>query len=578
MWTRVLEVDLGAKSFRFLQEEELFHRTMGGTGAAGALLARHLDPAADPLGPENVLVLAIGPFSNVLPVATKTAAMFKSPHTGHPGESHAGGRLALALYNAGLGALVVKGAAAEPVVLDIFDDRVDFRPAGSIWGLSAAATERVLRGREWTGPGKRSIVRIGPAGERLSTYAGAAVDTQRHFGRLGMGAVMGSKRLKALVVGGSRWLPVPDKKRYRRLYDGLFDRVVSSGEMAKYHDLGTAVNVARLDRIMGLPTRNFSQGSFEGARRISGEAFGDDYLDQQIACAHCQCGCIHMASLREQFHREHGFKTARVSYDFELIYALGSNLSIDDPRAILRLLHQVEKEGWDAMSLGVTLAWATEAFLAGAITTGATGGLVLRFGDAEGYLEILRRMATGAGEFYADLERGAAWCGRKYGCPEFAMTFGGNEAPGYLTGENAFTDWLVGVRHSHLDGAGYALDQKLLEKESSLAEQAAALAAEARFRMTLNSLMICLFARNLYTREVILEGLDLLWRPCTEVDLDSFNRETLKRKYELKRACGWSPGDLELPGKLDRMVAATGPVDPGRIRQRAALYWREVGL
>jgi aldehyde:ferredoxin oxidoreductase len=158
------------------------------------------------------------------------------------------------------------------------------------------------------------------------------------------------------------------------------------------------------------------------------------------------------------------------------------------------------------------------------------------------------------------------------------MTFGGNEAPGYMTGENAFTDWLVGVRHSHLDGAGYALDQKLLEKESSLAEQARALAAEARFRMTLNSLMICLFARGIYTRDVILEGLDLLWRPCTGADLEAFDRETLKRKYELKRSWGWRPEEVELPGKLDRMVAATGPVDPGRIRERAALYWAEVGL
>ncbi len=578
MWTKILEIDLTHKNFHILEEEELFHRAMGGTAVATRLLERYCDPAGDPLGPDNPIILAIGPFSNILPVATKTTALFKSPHTGELGETHAGGRFAMAIYNAGFSALVIKGAAAEPVVLDIDEDQVIFRSARSLWGQSAPATERILRARDWAQPGKKSILRIGPAGERLSSYACATVDTQRHFGRLGLGAVMGSKKLKALVIGGNKYQKISDKKRFKELYDSIYESVVSSGVMRKYHDLGTAGNILKLNHNLGLPTRNFNQPWFEGADKISGEVFGDRYLSRQIACAHCQCGCIHLATLREQFHEEHGFKTFQVSYDFELIYALGSNLSIDSPDDILRLLNQVEKEGWDAISLGVTLAWATEAFLSGLIDTTQTNGVILHFGDADTYLEVLEQMARQTTNFYRDLEKGAAFCAARYGGRDFAITFGGNEGAGYMTGENTITDWLMGPRHSHLDGAGYALDLESLTADLNIEEQVKKLVAETRFRMLLNSLVICLFARSVYQKEVILEGLNLLWRPCSSSDLETFNQETLHRKYAFKMKCGWQPNLIEVPGKLTRVITSTGKVDPESIKTRAALYWREVGL
>ncbi|MCP4546503.1 MAG: aldehyde:ferredoxin oxidoreductase [bacterium] len=578
MWMKILEIDLTAGEHKVIEDEDLFHMAMGGTAVATHLMERYCDPQADPLGADNVIVLATGPFSNILPVATKTVAMFKSPHTGELGESHAGGRLAMSMYNAGFSAIVIKGAATEPLLLDIDEDTVTFLPAGSIWGYSTTATDRVLRSGRMGQRGKRSIMRIGPAGERMSTYACATVDTQRHFGRLGLGAVMGSKNLKALMIGGGRYLPQPDRKRFRALYDTVYESVVKSGEMRKYHDLGTAVNIRNLNHLQGLPTRNFSQSWFESAEKISGEVFGDTYLANQIACAHCPCGCIHLAALREQFHEEHGFKTAQVSYDFELIYALGSNLSIDDPRAILRLLHKVEKEGWDAMSLGVTLSWATDAFLGGYIGTEETGGLVLRFGDADTYLEILNRMGEGTPGFFSNLERGAQVCGELYDCRHLAMTFGKNEAAGYMTGPNAFTDFIVGVRHSHLDCAGYALDQAMVKMEISVEDQVKKMADEAKFRMLLNSLVICLFARNVYTKDIISEGLNLLWRECTTDELETFNADILRRKYEFKLKCGWQPTDLELPGKLTEVITGAGRVTQEDIDIRADIYWREVGI
>ena len=147
-----------------------------------------------------------------------------------------------------------------------------------------------------------------------------------------------------------------------------------------------------------------------------------------------------------------------------------------------------------------------------------------------------------------------------------------------MTGENTITDWIMGPRHSHLDGAGYALDLETLTTDLSLVEQTRKLVNETRLRMLLNSLVICLFARSVYQEDVILEGLNLLWRPYSSSDLETFNHETLQRKYAFKMKCGWRPDLIEVPGKLTRVITSTGKVDVESIKKRAALYWQEVGL
>ena len=141
-------------------------------------------------------------------------------------------------------------------------------------------------------------MRIGRAGERGVSYACVTTETYRHFGRLGLGAVFGSKNLKAVVVSGKRGLPVQDRKGYRKTYDAIFKAVTETPLMKKYHDLGTAMNVSPLNLIAGLPTRNLQSGTFEGAEKISGETLAADYLGRRVACAHCPTACIHLAALR----------------------------------------------------------------------------------------------------------------------------------------------------------------------------------------------------------------------------------------------------------------------------------------
>ncbi len=573
----ILYVDLTSGQSRVERDEALFREFMGGTAVATELLFRHGDPKGDALAPEAPVIFAIGPFNALLPVATKTVSLFMSPLSGELGESHAGGRLSMALRDAGIDALVITGRAKAPSYLTIENETVAVKSAATFWGQSALATDRILREAESRSGRKVSILRIGPAGERLSPIACATVDGSRHFGRLGLGAVLGSKNLKAIVASGTRTPPIARPKEYKAVYDTLYDRVVRSKEMKKYHDLGTSSNIVPLSLIRGLPTRNFTQGHFEGAEAISGERFAKDFLVQHTACAHCQCGCIHMAELREEFAPYH-YSTNRISYDYELLYAMGSMLSLSNPEDILRLLLFTEKQGWDVISLGGTLAWATESFLRGTLSADATEGLTLSFGDGATYMAVLERIARGQGEFYRDLERGSAWCSEKWGGTDWAIHYGRVEPGGYMTGENFAVTSLMGVRHSHLDDSGYSADQKLLNAPKPVEDQVKDQVRDARWRMVMNSLIVCLFARGVYDETVILQGLDALGLSWDGPGLEKLGERALARKYEWKRLCGFDPEAVRMPEKMYSVQTSTGMIGRESLARRLALYREHTGL
>jgi len=570
----MMTVDLTTGTSQITPVDELFDTYLGGTGAATKLLTDEIALNKDPYAPPSPVFFAIGPFNGLYPLCTKTVALFISPLTGNLGESHAGGNLAMALFQAGIHILKITGRSAFPCYVRIVNHEVSIHRAYSLKGMSALASERVLReriGNTW----KSSIMRVGPAGERESPIACVAVDTSRHFGRLGLGGVFGNKNLKAVIVSGNGGIELGSNKgRYLKFYKNLYDQFVHSPALSKYHDLGTSMNILPLSRINGLPTRNFSQGFFEGAASISGERFADQLLIQKIACAHCPVGCIHMAILRESFdEKNHQYKANKIAYDYELIYALGSNLSINSPEDVLRLLLLIEKQGWDAISMGVTLAWSTEAFMKGVITTRETGGLVFKFGDADTYERILRRVIEGDMEFYRDVEKGTAFLAEKYGGESFAITFGRNEAPGYMTGLHGFLGFSTGVRHSHLDSAGYSLDQKKSEIEKPAREWTEDLFREGRWRTVLNSLVICLFARNVFTMPTILEGLAALGMTTwDEEKLQELARKIHVMKYELKNTLGFSFDRERLPEKLTSVFTATGLLDEAEYRQQMRIF------
>lgn len=564
----VLYVDLSKRAFSMRNRPELFDRHLGGTGVAVQLLHEECPEGCDPLGPENPIIFAVGPFTGLFPLGSKTVAMFKSPHTGNLGETHCGGRSAVAIRMAGYGAIVIRGASDMPIYLSIHGGKVSFRDASSLWGLRNDSTGRIVRENE-PGAGLRTIMRIGRAGENLVTYASVATETYRHFGRLGLGAVFGSKKLKAIAISGKSSLPVTDHALYRKLYDEIYDQAVQSPVMKKYHDLGTAENILPLSRFAGLPTRNLRAATFEKAGGISGETFAEHYLGRRLACSHCPVGCIHIAALREPYEDEpYFYKTSMISYDFEPVYALGSMLGISDPSGFLKLMDRIEAWGMDAMSTGVVLAWATEAQEQGLISEKDTAGVKLSWGDPFPYMEAGRLIIEQPNDFYRALARGVEHAASLYGNRESALAFGGNEMPGYHTGPGAHVGMLIGLRHSHLDSAGYSVDQKILTKRNVGPEELAdILLEEERWRQVLSSLVVCFFARGIYSPQIVSKLLRLSGFELETKDLGEIGDAVYREKYRFKKREGFSLEKLRIPKRIHEASSPVQSFDEAFIRR-----------
>ena len=576
MLRKVLYIDLTRQESWVEERQELFESWMGGTGVGIRLLQEQCPPGTDPLSPESPIILSIGPLNGVFPVATKTAATFKSPLTGNLGESYAGGRLSLALRFAGHEAVVIKGRAERPSYISINDQEIRIKDATSIWGVDAQTTGIIMRDRE-PGVGRRSIIRIGPAGEAGVRFACVMVDTYRHFGRLGLGAVFGSKNLKALAVSGTEHVNVPDIKRYKAVYNRLYRAAVHTEVMEKYHDIGTSVNISVLNWLRGLPTKNFLLSSFPEGENIGGEVFAEKHLIRRFSCAGCPIGCVHIAALKTAFSEHHEFEVRRVSYDYEPIYSLGSNLGVKTAEGILQLIDACERLGLDVMSAGVVLSWATEALEKGLITEKETMGVPLQWNEVEGYAKALNLIVRAPNEFYASLARGAEYAAAKYGGLEYAMTLGGNEVSGYHTGPASIVGQLVGVRHSHLDNAGYGIDQKALKKPMDLETVVEEIIKEDNSRGVFNSLVGCLFARGVYSEENIMDSLGAVGIVKSKDDLQELGRRIFQEKYKFKVQEGFDLSAARVPRRFYETVSASGMVTAERVQEMLGIYRKKRG-
>lgn len=576
----VLYVDLSKRSFHIEDRTDLFIEYLGGSGVAINLLLENCPKNADSLGPDNPIVFAVGPLVGLFPLASKTVAMFKSPLTGNLGESHAGGRSAVAIRAAGYGAIVIKGKSETPVYLSISENETQFRDASGIWGIANAVTVgRIIRELEG-GPGIRTIMRIGGAGESLVRYANVVTETYRHFGRLGLGAVFGSKKLKAVSISGTQGIDVRSMKLYREVYDDIYRRAVESPVMKKYHDIGTASNIVPLNALGGLPIMNLKAATSPEAEKISGERLAEGYLGRRVACAHCPVACIHIAALREPYERElYFYKTTMIPYDYELIYSLGAMLGIFDAEGLLKLMNVVEVQGLDAMSTGVVLAWATEALEKRLISEADSLGLGFRWGDHKTYMRAVELIAKPPSEFFEALAKGVEFASLKYGGRNFALSFGGNEMPGYHTGPMCHVGYLTSSRHSHLDSAGYSLDQRLTPKDKLPDPKVSAeeLFREEVWRQILTSLVVCLFARGIYDRETVLKALEVSGIRLTIGDFDRIGLEILRNKFRFKLREGFDPRGLRIPKRILETGTPLGKIDEKYLRESAEHFFKLLG-
>ncbi len=572
---RILHIDLTSGETRVEERGDLFHDYLGGTGVAMRLLDELVHEDRDPLDPDQPVVLANGPLTTIFPVVTKAVAAFRSPLTGEYGESHAGGQFASSLRYAGYDALVLRGAAKHLVYLVIDGDHVEIRPAGALTGMNVIEAGRVIRDRI-EGAGHRSILRIGPAGEVRSeragiNYANVNVDTFRHFGRLGLGAVLGSKNLKAIAVIGQKHLDLPeDSRTYKKVYAEVYDRVLHTDAMKKYHELGTPANVHPLNELGALPTYNVRQGYFGEADQISGEAFAENELITKRACAGCQIGCIHVALYRRPFAPGWEYESTMVAYDHELIYAVGSLLGVGDRPDVLRLIEDIDKVGMDTISCGTALAWATEAMERGLIQPEQFDGIDLRWGDTERYARAVAAIVQGKSEVAHWLGRGEVQAARHFGAPEYVAAVGGQGIAGYWTGYAHVLGHLLGARHSHLDNAGYAIDQKLEPyTDETIIDRIIADEAE---RIVQTSLSICLFARGVYDLETISRALDSVGIQRTVQQLESMGERIYWERVRLRERLGFRARLEEIPQRFFETPTPRGQLEPQRVARLLEIY------
>src|SRR5271157_3052038 len=351
---RVLIVDLASGRSSILKMEG--RDTLAGGSGLGAMLFQNYGLADRPWNdPEQPLIFAIGPLTGYFPLMSKTVCAFKSPYHDQYAESHGGGRSALSLRFADFDALVIIGRAKSPTALIVGSRRIELKDVQYLWGTDLQVAGKILR-RILPGSGHRTILRIGPAGERRSPMACITADTYRHFGRLGSGAVMGSKNLKAIMIHGDGSFSLPEGDEYVKLFEKVHTEMTDTDMMSKYHNLGTPGNVAVMNDLKALPVRNLQATADPATSGITGERFADVALLRNAACAGCPVGCIHIGFVRERFQKENRYLYRQISYDHELIFAVGSMIGVMDCFEVLKLIDVAEKMGLDIMSAGVALA------------------------------------------------------------------------------------------------------------------------------------------------------------------------------------------------------------------------------
>lgn len=569
-YLRILHVDLATGEHRVEDRADLLRDYLGGTGVAVKLLDELVHDDKGPLEPAQPVIFALGPLTTIFPVVTKTAAAFRSPLTGEYGESHAGGHMASSLRYAGYDALVVTGAAQRPVYLVVDAEQVEICPADAMVGMDTIETGRVIRDRI-EGAGHRSILRIGPAGERRIRYANVNVDTFRHFGRLGLGAVFGSKMLKAIAVIGQQHVDLPaDSRTYKKVYAEVYDRVLHTDAMEKYHELGTSANILPLNELGALPTYNVRQGFFAEADAISGEAFAESELITKRACAGCQIGCIHVALYRRPFAPGYEYESTMVAYDHELVYAVGSLLGIGDRNDVLRLIEDIDKAGMDTISCGTALAWATEAMERGVVEARQLGGLDLRWGDAQRYAQAVAVVAHGDTELGGWLGQGEVAAAHHYGGQDYVAAAGGQGIAGYWTGYAHVLGHLLGARHSHLDNAGYAIDQKLEPyTDEGIIERIIADEAE---RIVQTSIAICLFARGVYDLETISQALGSVGIERSVEELEAMGERVYWERVALRERLGFQARPTDVPKRFYETPTPRGNLEPSRVARMLEIY------
>ena len=540
---------------------------IGGRGLGIYYLNQEVDPKTDPLSPDNILVMATGPLTGTgAPTGARYMVMTKSPLTGAITCSNSGGLFPTELKRAGFDAIIISGRAEAPVYLWIDQGNADIREADHLWGKNTHETTDALLAET---DAKAKVACIGPAGEKGVLFASIINDKHRAAGRSGVGAVMGSKNLKAVVVKGKGRIPLADPDRFKDVNKKILD-IFKEG--IKETPLGLTVNgtagvVVATQNFGVLPTKNWQQGTFDGWEKIQGEELSKRFLIKNSACYGCPIGCGRKTRVDVPEFAGEG-----EGPEYETIYAMGSNCMVDDLAAITKANYICNELGMDTITMGATIACAMELVDRGYLSEDQVGH-TLKWGDADALVELTRM--TGNREGFGDLlAEGSYRLADRYGHPELAPVSKKQEFPGYEPRGSqamglAYATSPIGGSHMRGDPAYFELfgvpkpmDPHQWEGKAKVTKAYQDLSA------IIDSAGLCIFfaVRNLAAKDLgvapvgILEylnaatGADYTLKELMEAGQRIINAE----RMFLTRA-GFARKDDSLPKRLTEEPAPTGP-------------------
>ena len=549
---------------------------LGQRGLATKYLVEEIDPKVDALAPGNKLIMATGPLTGTMAsTGGRYSVICKSPLTGAVACSNSGGFIGAEIKQAGWDMIIFEGKAKKPVYLYLENDDPEICAADDIWGQSVWKADEMLHAK-YQDPLIR-IACVGRSAEQGCLYAGVVNDLHRAAGRSGVGTVMASKNLKAVVVRGTKGVGnVRDPKAFMQVTTeakaALAENAVTGEGLPA---MGTQVLMNVINEVGAMPTRNMREVQFEGASKISAEAMhepresdGNPNLVTNAACFGCTIACGRISTIDPQHYTIQNrpeYIGASGGLEYEAAWALGSDTGIDDLDALTYANFLCNEDGYDPISFGATVAAAMELFDIGAITTKETGGVEMKFGSAEALTKAAELVSTGEG-FGKDLGLGSKRLCEKYGHPDLSMTVKGQEFPAYdprgIQGMGlAYATSNRGACHlrgytvsSEIMGVPVKTDPHVTEGKPELVK------AFQDATAAVDSSGLCVFTTFAWTLEDIAPQLDAAceggW--TAESVLEAGERIwNLERKFNLD--AGLTAADDTLPKRLLKDAAKTGP-------------------
>ncbi len=602
---RILHVNLSTGNMHIENPPDEFYRKYVGGSAMGlAYLLRTAAPTSDPLGPENVLTFMLSaPTGAAVSGQSRMCANARSPLTGGIGDAQCGGFFPAELKFAGFDGIVFQGRSAQPVYLWVHDGQAELRPAGHLWGKTTTEAEGLIK--EELGDRRVEVAQVGPAGEKLSSLAAIINMGNRANGRTGLGAVMGSKNLKAVAVRGStKKVKLAEPKRVQSLARGAAKEIRDNLGVYTLQEYGTAGSVSGQHLTGTLPTRNYNEGQFARFEEISGEAMKDTILVKNDTCYACTVRCKRVV---ETEWSGRAVPPESGGPEYETIGTFGSYCLVDDLPAIAYANMVCNEFGLDTIGTGATIAWAMECYANGLLSD-AEIGFPLRFGDATAMTRMVDQLARREG-FGAVLADGSAQAADKLGLGhDYLITIKGTEAPAHMPQAKRSLALIYAVNpfgadhqsHEHdpsIESGAAELDLARLRllgfdhtlAPGSLDDEKVDYALKTQlFYSFLDSAGLCQFvwgpAWQLYGPA---ETLDLVRAVTGWGDFDI--EELLlvgERRVDLMRLfnarAGLGPQDDTLPAKFFRPLQGSGPtageaIDRAEWEQAKELYYERLG-